>query len=299
MSGLSDVSQAKQFMDLLFSPYIDCEDYDTLSIEVRCLTKEGRVKREYFPLSSVGRQEAAWYAVGNREMFDVYVGVLPRAERGGKDTDIPYVAYLFCDIDADRDTSNGTIASSVFPSPGFTVSSGSGGLHCYWRLSRCEKIPSGYRGTLTRLCNELGSSVDRSCTNPGRILRVPGTYNHKHHPPVKVEMHIRTNTPRSLDWWNRNLPQLPEGERIYSVGSGFIERGSKVDPNNIPTGILEWARRPIQKGERHRKLYAAAKWIKNDLGLDSPVGKRLFDTKVRSCEEEFPACEADGIWRRA
>lgn len=60
--------------------------------------------------------------------------------------------------------------------PHLVVWSGSGGAHAYWRLARqvaADEIESANR----KLCRRLGG--DPSSTDRGRLMRLPGTVNHK------------------------------------------------------------------------------------------------------------------------
>ena len=60
--------------------------------------------------------------------------------------------------------------------PHLVVWSGSGGAHAYWRLA--EHIAADHvEAANRRLCRRLGG--DQSSTDRGRLMRLPGTVNHK------------------------------------------------------------------------------------------------------------------------
>ena len=73
------------------------------------------------------------------------------------------------------------------------------GIHAYWPLeegiSRAEWEPVAKR--LKEVCASQGLHVDNSCFEVARILRVPGTLNHKGDTPVPVEL-LSTGKPTTL-----------------------------------------------------------------------------------------------------
>jgi hypothetical protein len=92
--------------------------------------------------------------------------------------------------------------------PHLTVHSG-GGLHCYWRLER-EQEPDEVESLNRRLCHMIGG--DMSCTDRGRIMRLPGSFNGKRGRWCRV---LRADRSRALvdpDQVRRALPD-PEPPR--------------------------------------------------------------------------------------
>src|SRR4051812_38542216 len=119
-------------------------------------------------------------ALGRRT--DVYVGCAPRTRRhGGRDA----VARAFV-LWADCDGEEAVAALERFePAPSIVVASGTGSnRHAYWPLS--EPLPrEEVERANRRLAYALGA--DPASADAARILRVPGTRSHKHHPPTPVE----------------------------------------------------------------------------------------------------------------
>jgi hypothetical protein len=77
----------------------------------------------------------------------------------------------------DIDTARGVDALRRFGHPPhMVVRSGSGGLHAYWRLAAPVR-PDWIEAANRALCAHLGA--DPQSTNRGRIMRLPGTRNHK------------------------------------------------------------------------------------------------------------------------
>lgn len=112
---------------------------------------------------------------------DVYVGCAPRHHRHGGADAIEHVNVLWCDADGEKAAA---AVVAFAPPPSMVVLSGSGpNLHAYWQLS--APLPAEHaRRANRRLAGALGA--DPRSTDPARILRPPGTLNHKHVPPVPV-----------------------------------------------------------------------------------------------------------------
>jgi hypothetical protein len=124
---------------------------------------------------------------------DVYVGCAPRTRRhGGRDA----VAGAFV-LWADCDGEHAVDALERFePQPSIVIASGSGrNCHAYWPLT--EPLAAGeIERANHRLAHALGA--DPASADAARILRLPGTYSHKHQPPVPVEalrLHVDRRMP--------------------------------------------------------------------------------------------------------
>jgi hypothetical protein len=113
---------------------------------------------------------------------DVYVGAALRTTDGfgGKQAIAgSHLAYIECD------TRSAAEALTDFPHPPtMAIASGTPGhLHAYWHLDHCESNEAIERAN-RRLAAHLGG--DLASVDIARILRPPGTLNHKHHPPRPV-----------------------------------------------------------------------------------------------------------------
>jgi hypothetical protein len=141
---------------------------------------------------------------------DVYVGVALRdgdTHGGRRAISGSHLLYIECDDPhaADR------IAGFAYP-PTLEVFSGTPGhLHLYWRLtgrSTSAQVEDGNRRLARRLGGDL-ASVDIA-----RILRPPGTLNHKHHPPRPVTLTVyRAGASYSLAELTGGLREDPHAER--------------------------------------------------------------------------------------
>jgi hypothetical protein len=201
---MNRVSEAVTFLSWLFEPYSDG------FVEIRCLN-QGRNQMRFYELPRTvdewtGISEACiqWSDAGE----DVYVGVLPRWRKGGRDNDVHTAGVLWCDID-DLD---GLDQAATLDKVTVAVRSGKG-LHCYRRLkvAGIGTKPIEQRDfvqLLERWMLTLSSRADVKCKNPSRILRVPGT----------------------LNWKNREAPRLVELAKYPPEASRIVEETTSAHP---------------------------------------------------------------------
>lgn len=112
----------------------------------------------------------------------VYFGAQPRKAVGGKKAeDVALARCLFVDFDggASADDARARLASAGLPTPTLLVCSGHG-VHAYWRLSEPINELAEYTAMQRALAAAVGS--DPTVHDPPRIMRAPGTVNHK--PPA-------------------------------------------------------------------------------------------------------------------
>ena len=149
--------------------------------ELRYRVSAGTLAAEFFPLSEL---LAAATAVERRSPFtDVYVGCAPRLRRAGTKNDVGDVWVLWAECDG---AAAATAALHHDPKPAAVIASGSGpNVHAYWPLSRPLSPVQAERANL-RLAHAFGA--DAACFDATRILRPPGSMNHKTAPPVPVRV---------------------------------------------------------------------------------------------------------------
>lgn len=118
-------------------------------------------------------------AIGNKT--DLYVGCAPRVRRYGGREAVERAHVLW----ADCDTAESLAALERFsPVPSMVNGSGSG-RHAYWSLFPPAPATEVERAN-RRLAHALGA--DTAATDAARILRPPGTHNHKTGEPVPVTL---------------------------------------------------------------------------------------------------------------
>ena len=166
-------------------------------LEVRCLPAPAEKRlgvkagpRDWFQ----NPVNAAVFALLHCDRWEVFFGVNPRRNRGGHKEDVTRIDYLHADLDAYGEgghRSKLAAMNAVFalePRVTRIIDSG-GGLHCYWQLA--EPMPPTpvnidlAESSMRSLYVELGAK-DLTVRDISRILRVPGTINHKYGERVRI-----------------------------------------------------------------------------------------------------------------
>jgi hypothetical protein len=160
-------------------------------LELRYRLEDGQRMGQVFdrPDRSRGLATRA-IALGRRT--DVYVGCAPRTRRhGGRDA-VERAFMLWADCDGEDAV---TALAAFEPAPAIVIGSGTGGnCHAYWPL--IEPLPRDeVERANRRLAHALGA--DPGSADCARILRVPGTFSHKHDPPAPVDA-IRLDADRRV-----------------------------------------------------------------------------------------------------
>jgi hypothetical protein len=164
---------------------------------VAAFSTDKKAKRTFsFPaadLAKVNEFVNARYTQG----FNLFVGVASRKySHDGTLKSCGSLHVLFADFDfksGDDEADEAAVLArlAAFPIPPSIVVRTGGGLHVYWLLAapldlqRAEDVRLAKR-LLRGLAQHLGA--DESAATPERILRIPGTLNHKYDPPRPVEI---------------------------------------------------------------------------------------------------------------
>jgi hypothetical protein len=172
-------------------------------LDVRWRPPAAPMRRRF--VSAARPQDAARLITALAAENDVYVGVALRdgCSHGGRAAIISsHLAY----IESDANTAE-RLVSFAHP-PSMVVASGTPGhVQVYWLLDRRYspgEVESGNR----RLA--LALAGDPACADAARILRPPGTLNHKHSPPRPVTLLVlREHARYALVDLTDGLPQEP------------------------------------------------------------------------------------------
>lgn len=207
----------RNFLDQLMHGY---PDDPRMTWEIRAINRQTRdVSQSWFGVGY--SQVAADYCQSIEDEYDVYVGVLPRNGRRGFAQDVLWATRLYVDVDTDG-TAEGILAAEALlrqapvPEPHMFVRSG-GGVHAYWGLKEPYDMSNRkpYTDLLKRLVRTIGGEkgsiayADPAATDCSRVLRVPGTYNHKYNPARQVTYYCLESHPITFEEWDRMLRPLP------------------------------------------------------------------------------------------
>jgi hypothetical protein len=259
--------------------------------------------------------------------FDVYFGVHPTVQippvnsRGEPvppeqvRAQIPYIAAvncLFAEFDAvqfhnDKDRIMGHIGG-LARRPSVVVDSG-GGYHAYWLLSETFYLDSPEaREHAIRIQRAWVEHVkgDQGARDLARVLRLPGTLNHKYKPPRPVRV-VRSKFDRLYDLGElartcragRPRPRSPSRSQVGAAslaGEGPEEPGAS--PAAVPPSeeVIANARALLARLAKWRcDEYEA--WVEVGMALSElgPAGLQLWDAwsrgspkyHERDCEEKW------------
>ena len=289
--------ETRGFLETVFAPY-DGEGW----VEIRCLTAalgtvERSVPRRWFPLTKNGLCDAGQWAVRQAQDWNVYYGVLPRAEAGQGGADATFATgWLWCDID-NAPTWNHVAAllnQAELPPPRLAVTSGNG-CHAYWQMAARACLPTpetktAFRGLLKRLCAKIGGEpdgphADPASTDAARILRLPGTFNWKdaaNPKPVKIVHWNPEAYGLSAEQWVTRLPaeNLPP--------PAWKTAGKKPPYTNVHPLLRDVSPTGCRHQNAVRVLMCLRQWGAGDCELEAAA--RDF-----CALNAFPADEMDNI----
>jgi RepB DNA-primase from phage plasmid/CHC2 zinc finger len=181
---------------------------ELLELRYRLPDRDGMGQQFFSPRELAGLATRA-IALGRRT--DVYLGCAPRTRRhGGRDA----VRRAFA-LWADCDGPDAVARLGRFdPPPAIVLSTGTGtNCHAFWLLATAlqrEELERANR----RLAHAL--AADLACADAARILRVPGSASHKHHPPVPVRaLRLDLQTRVSAAEVIHGLPDPPQPQRSH------------------------------------------------------------------------------------
>lgn len=170
--------------------YLDClfgAEPAGAHVEIRHkLPGSSKMGRSFHPVTDLDAVERAIHATASR--VDTYIGVAPRRpDRGGgkEAVERAHVLWVDCDEEASVEA-----LRRFQPRPSIVIASGRpGAVHAYWSL-----FPGAAAAEVERANERLAHylKADAKCAECARILRPPGTLNHKTDPPVPVVVrHMR------------------------------------------------------------------------------------------------------------
>lgn len=241
---------------------------------------------------------------------DVYFGVHPckatgsDAERTGKDAwRVGAVNCLYADFDAKHFSGglDGILAhlDTLDLYPSVTVATG-GGVHCYWLFSNPIILTTpAIRVSVERaqrLWVDAIVHADPSVKDMGRVLRWPGTLNHKYDPPRPVtildgEPIRRWHDPPVIAEILR--PAIRQDEERQKVLAEAAKEAAKSAPPSWKR-LYEWALQDANKGHRHKAALRLAYRLK-DAGAPRTIAGELVASVVDTITDRPTKGEAERI----
>lgn len=143
------------------------------TLELRAKEKQtGKITRAFFTEQNTFLQAAHKLSTTH----NVYFGISTRFEHSGKKCDCYRTGCLWLDFD-------GPVLPKLETKPDIIVESGTG-FHIYWILNTLMYVRSGRWKEIESVNRALAKKYhgDMAAIDVSRVLRVPGTLNHKHDP---------------------------------------------------------------------------------------------------------------------
>ena len=175
--------------------------------------RTGQVIQRIVPVASaISDRFQAWLRHMNAHGWNVYVGV--NAYRPGRSRAreaVAHVRHLFLEEDLDGPGLLATLSTRPdLPPPSYVLHSSPGRLHVLWRVR--DIAPSKVEQLQKELAREL--LTDRAATSCAQTTRLPGLFNHKRQPSVRVGIEY-------LHWRDvfvaRDLPAVGAGTTPSSI----------------------------------------------------------------------------------
>ena len=229
--SLIDPGVPVRFLRVAFAPN------DSIGVLLKTY-RTGQVIQRVVPVTTATSDRfQAWLRHMNAHGWNVYVGV--NAYRPGRSRAreaVAHVRHLFLEEDLDGPGLLATLSTRPdLPPPSYVLHSSPGRLHVLWRVR--DIAPSRVEQLQKELAREL--LTDRAATSCTQTTRLPGLFNHKRRPSVRVGieyLHWRdvfvagdlpavgaATIPRSVPKARRPLPAAGSVERARA----FLQR---VDP---------------------------------------------------------------------
>jgi hypothetical protein len=220
------------FLSVLFNPTVGLVEFRALPSKARTFVRYDTLVDTTAFLSEHCHQ-------------NLYFGVASRRDASnGRLENCEALGALYADIDykmSSPDAARERLARFALP-PTMRVVTG-GGVHVYWRLREWIDLqnPTPAKALLRRLAHSVGG--DLSAAEPARILRVPGTLNHKYRPARLVTI------------------ETFEPSRQYLVSE--FDRVLPAEPPTTTAGIDMFAKgEHIVEGQRNAMLYSIARSLR-------------------------------------
>lgn len=246
--------------------------------------KNGTVEQRFFDLpldDGLLGLTSDW----DHDGWDCYFGVLPRIRHGGKASDCsPVTRTLWADVDAKRTGGKGVALHtilSLIEQPNIIVDSGHG-YHAYWLLERdLDMVDASL--IMRGLARELhGDAVH----DAPRVLRVPGTRNHKDADPPRVRV-LRLDLTRY--WRGSDFDTYVTVERSWPTVTR--REGERVE--DVPVWLEDLITGGAPRGARSEAAFKVCLWLLRYGWSDAQI-RLVFKSHPNGIGEKY--AEAGDRW---
>ncbi len=263
---------ASRFLELLWG---DRKGY----AEVRVI-REGRPVSQSFT-EWPSHAEKVTEAIAHDIDSNIFMGVLLRRSAIGDAAHCEdETEWLWADIDEKRGVTFARLLRSISLVPQIVVDSGHG-WHLYWHLD--EPVPTHVaQGAMKVIATALGGDA---VGDPARIMRIPGTVNHKDGGSVPVRLlRLDPLTKHRFSDFDLPLPDVPRGERTLYDGEEWTL--SSTDSPKFPDGernrgLTRLAGAMVLKGMAHESILDAL-LAENVIRCDPPLNDKEVMNVARS-----------------
>lgn len=255
----------------------------------------------YFPLDDISGVES--YVGPLAKNSDVYFGVCPREqdlgeEKRGTESDSLCLPALFFDFDLGNEhkqqnlpqsyTELEPFINSLPVQPCIIIHSGHG-IHAYWvlrepiyDLTRAKEILRGWNLYIIQKARAFGWKFD-NVGELARVLRLPGTLNHKTEPPKTVSYidSLKTLEYDESDFEDYIIIEENPDEALIQGKQGF----------ELPESVME--------GERNETLFRFACAMRNKGMSEDEIAVSLAAVNAKRVSPPLPPEELRNIARSA
>jgi hypothetical protein len=189
----------------------------------------------------------AWLSYLNSQKHDLYLSMntLKRGSRGRTKEDVDRIRHIFLDFDENGDRLLGMLlARKDLPVPNYLVSTSPDKWQVIWRVEGFEKAAAEeLEKGLVR-----STGADPCVVDVARVLRLPGFYNHKYHPPHLVTAEASSDETRKPEHFSKLA--VDELVAEFSPRPGSSRRHDPTS-NVLSQSERDWAyaKRALGRGE--------------------------------------------------
>lgn len=233
----------------------------------------GKVDSEFYQLDprvpSRVMDDAIFADFGGK---DVYFGVAPRRfPKGTADACVRETHVLWADVDSKH--FDGGKAAALFSlgraqlTPSILVDSGNG-FHAYWFLRGFVPFELASKA-MQGLAKAIGGDAVHDAS---RILRLPGTHNHKTDPPNPVRLlHFEPGRRYAFTDFDAYMPEEKPAPRPVTLED-------PIPFDELPDWLAELVVNGAPKGTRSEQAFKACVWLLR-FGWSENQIRILFDTQ--------------------